>query len=316
MDSNFIKENVDLKPFTYFKIGGRARYFAEVMNENDLQKANQFAREKRIPFFILGAASNVLIADSGFDGLLIRMLIRDIKIKETEVDAGAGVPNAVLVAETVKQGLLGFEWAIGIPGTVGGSVRGNAGCFGGEMKDVVARARVYDSTGDKFIELDNAACRFGYRGSLFKQRPEYIVSRLTLKLRKGDSSLGQRMVRHYSRERSLHQDIGIPSAGCVFKNIPWPKDPQKVERLLFIKPELSEFRGRPTIPVSFLIDQGLGLKGRSIGKMGISKRHANYLINYGGATAEDFIMLVGLIKEYVHRKFDLHLEEEVQYVGF
>ena len=150
---------------------------------------------------------------------------------------------------------------------------------------------------------------------IFKTSPHFIITSVRLRLRHDTSGLGQRMVRHYTSIRTDTQDIGMSSAGCAFKNVLWPSSEARRKRLLTILPQVAEFSTRETIPVGFLIDQ-LGLKGRAIGKVSISKKHGNYLINNGGATAEEVIMLIGLIKEYVHRKYDLQLEEEIQYVGF
>lgn len=310
-----IQEHVDLKPYTYFKIGGPARFFIEVVSEDVLKEALVFAQKKKIPFCVIGAASNMLVADSGFRGLVIRMMLRDIVIDGAHVLAGAGVPNAVLVARTIAAGLSGFEWAIGIPGSIGGSVRGNAGCFSGEMKDVIERVRFFNTKTGEFEERDNTFCRFGYRDSIFKSSPHLIITAAVLGLRNGGTDFAQRLVRHYTRERSSHQDIGTSSAGCIFKNAPWPTSEHARSRLISLVPQLIEFSSRPAIPAAFLIDQ-LGLKGKMIGRASVSKKHANFVINEGGASAEDVVMLIGLIKEYVHRKYDIHLEEEIQYIGF
>lgn len=314
--SDMIKENFDIKPLTYFKIGGRARYFTDVTNEDELKEAIKFAKKKKVPFVILGAASNVLFADHGYDGLVIRMMVRSLAVDGTLLIAGAGVPNAVAVAETVKQGLGGFEWAIGIPGSIGGSIRGNAGCFSGEMKDVLETVRFLNTKTGKIEEHDNAYCEFGYRESIFKKKPHLVILSGTFRLRKSENpGLGQRLVRFYTSRRTEKQDIGSSSAGCIFKNAHWPENKEIRARLLRLFPDLADFAGQATIPAGFLIDR-LGLKGRSIGKVSVSKKHGNFVINSGGASAEEVIMLIGLIKEHVHRKFGIHLEEEIQLVGF
>lgn len=310
-----IKENIDLKPYTYFKIGGPARYFAEVKSEKELKEAVKFAKAHELPFFIMGAASNILVADSGYPGVAIRMLVRDISREGTVLTAGAGVPNGVLVARALQEKLSGLEWAVGIPGSLGGSVRGNAGCFSGEMKDVVERVRYFNSETGEMKTGDNVFCQFSYRNSMFKKSPHLIIFSATLRLREGNPEVSQRLVRFYTASRTDDQDIGSSSAGCVFKNVPWPKEEWKRKRLLYFLPDLADYALRETIPVGFLIDR-LGLKGRAVGKASISKKHANYIINKGGSTAEEVIMLIGVVKEYVHRKYDLQLEEEIQYVGF
>ncbi|MBI4121466.1 MAG: UDP-N-acetylmuramate dehydrogenase [Candidatus Ryanbacteria bacterium] len=310
-----IKEHVELKPYTYFKIGGPALFFAEVKTAGELAKAIAFAKDKKLPFFVAGAGSNVLLADKGFNGLFIRILLRDIKREKDSLFAGAGLPMAVLVARALQEGLSGVEWAIGVPGTVGGSIRGNAGCFGAEVKDVLSSVKILNTESGLIEKHDNAFCAFGYRDSIFKKNPQLIVLEGEFALTSGDAETSRMMVRKYTSERSDHQDIGSASAGCVFKNVVWPKDPDLRARLLRIAPQLSQFQNWPTISAGFLIDI-LGLKGKTVGNVSISKKHGNYFINNGGATAEEVVMLVGIVKEYAHRKFDLHLEEEIQYVGF
>ncbi len=310
-----MQEGVSLKPYTYFKVGGPARFFVDVKNEGDLKEAIVFAKKHKFPFVVLGAASNIVVADTGFPGVVIRMQMRGITHDGDTLTADAGVPNAVLVARAITEGLSGLEWAIGIPGTVGGSVRGNAGCFGGEIKDILKTVRVLNADTGKIEEYNNAFCHFAYRESIFKKHPNLIVLSATFALRKGNPEVSQRMVRHYTAGRSKSQDIGESSAGCMFKNVAWPKDEAQRKRLLHLLPQLAEFAGFPTIPVGLLIDH-LGLKGRTIGGVSISKKHGNYMINRGNARAEEVVMLVGLVKEYIHRKFDLHLEEEIQYIGF
>jgi UDP-N-acetylmuramate dehydrogenase len=311
-----IKENVDLKPFTYFKIGGPAKYFADVETEKDLHDAVKFAKANKLPFCILGAASNVLCADTGYHGVIIRMLLRGLSVDGTALVADAGVPNAIAVARAVKEGLAGFEWAVGIPGTIGGSIRGNAGCFSGEMKDVLEKVRFFNTEIGETEEEGNEFCKFRYRDSVFKAKPELVILSGSFRLRKNTNpDLSQRLVRYYSSLRSDTQDIGSPSAGCVFKNPYWPKDESARKRLLYVLPALADFAEQETIPAGFLVDH-LGLKGKTVGRVSVSKKHGNYLINHGGATAEEVIMLIGIIKEHVHRKYNLQLDEEIQYIGF
>jgi len=311
-----IQEHVDIKPYTYFKIGGQARYFAEVKNLQELREAIEFAKKHAVPFVVLGAASNVLVADKGYEGLIIRLMMRGIEQDGDSLRVEAGVPNAVAVARSVKEGLAGLEWAIGIPGTIGGSVRGNAGCFSGEMKDVVESVQFLNTETGEIEEKDNAFCQFGYRDSIFKKNPQWIILNATLKLRRGDPEASQKLLRYYSSTRSDSQDIGASSAGCVFKNIPWPENPAVKKRLLHLFPQLADFASQTHIPAGFVIDHIIGLKGKTIGRVSISKKHANYLINHGGASAEEVVMMISLLKEHIHRKCNLFPEEEIQYIGF
>ncbi len=310
-----VKENESLSSHTIFRIGGPARFFIEVKAPGEIQDSVHFAREKKLPWFILGAGSNVLVSDRGFNGVLIHWAGGSVHIEGNILVADAALSMARAVAESVKAGLRGFEWAIGVPGSIGGSVRGNAGCFGGEMKDVVRSIQVYDSERDRAEEWGREKAAFGYRDSIFKHRPELIVLSVGLELEPGDRSEGERLVREYTLHRTKSQDIGTSSAGCIFKNISWGRKDIDKEALIKRFPEFEKFRASTGISTGFLIDQA-GLKGRRVGGALVSERHGNFVINTGNATAEDVIMLIGMIKEYVHRTYRLLLEEEIQYVGF
>jgi len=340
-----IKENIILAPYTVYKIGGPARYFTEVKSYEELREALNFAAEKNLPIFILGAGSNILVSDKGFAGLVIKINLRELHCQEgRKLVMGSGVSMAQVAGKAAQLGLTGFEWAIGIPGTIGGSVRGNAGCFGGEISQVLESVRVLEiknlSSGkiagqnssqdprkpveskikstnqnSKFFQLQNAECDFSYRDSVFKRHPEWIIVSVTLALKRGDPRVIQENIKRISAERAEKQDIGLKSCGCIFKNIPWTREDINKEKLLLRFPELAPFQNQPHLPASFLIDQA-GLKGRRVGKVCVSGKHANYFINEGGATAEEVIMLIAIAKEAVRRKYGILLEEEIEYVGF
>jgi len=309
-----IKENVSLADFSVFKIGGPARYFAVVKSEDDLIEALKFAGNKNMPIFILGAGSNILVSDEGFDGLAIKMDLQDLRIEGNKVYAGSGVFMARVVNESIKVGLGGFEWGIGIPGTIGGSVRGNAGCFGSEMKDVVDTVWAVNIKDFQKSIFTNEECRFRYRDSYFKHSPSFVIVSAVLTLSQGDLLISRKKILEYTTHRSQTQDIGAKSAGCIFKNIPW-EDVQNKQALLKEFTDLQQFLKRPTLPASYLIDQA-GLKGKTIGSVYVSPKHANYIVNKGGGKAEEVMMLIALIKERVHTKYNVFLEEEIQLVGF
>lgn len=299
-----IKENVPLAPYTYFKIGGPARYFAEVTSEEDLEEAITFVEKEQAPFFVLGSGSNILVSDKGFPGLVIKMNLGKLAVREGgRVVAGAGVPMACVVRESVKNSLTGFEWAIGVPGSIGGSVRGNAGYAGIEMKDVVKDVAILDVAKTKRSTLNTECCIFGYRDSVFKKHPEWIILSATLTLQKGDPKKSQELVKEHIRLRRETQDVGAQCAGSMFKN------PDASHATI------APAAGAVAVRAGWLIDQA-GLKGYRVGNAVVSPRHANFMVNTGGATAEEVIMLIGIVKEYVHRKFGVFLEEEIQYVGF
>ena len=325
-----IQEHIPLAPYTIYKIGGPARYFAEAKTSNDLADALGFAAEHGIRFFILGAGSNIVVNDKGFDGLIIRMMGGAVRAQGEKLIVDSGVMMARAAAEAARAGLAGFEWAIGVPGTIGGSVRGNAGCFGGEMKDVVESVEIFDNlrvilrqAQDIYPERSRGTthnlraqqCEFGYRDSIFKRHPDWVILSVTLALQKDDPAVIQERIRAITKERASKQDIGMQCAGCIFKNIPWDRKDINREFLVEQFPELAQFRDRATIPAAYLIDAA-GLKGRRVGRVVISPKHANFFVNEGGATADEVAMLISIAKDTVMRKFGIAMEEEIQYVGF
>ncbi len=307
--------HVTLAPYTYYKIGGPAKFFIDADRSEDLKQGIELAEEKGLPYVVFGSGSNILISDAGFPGVVIRLRSKQIDITGDRVVADAGVSMAELVAKTVAAGLSGIEWAVGIPGGVGGSVRGNAGCFGGEIKDAIINVCVYDAAADAKRTMTVAECEFGYRDSVFKRRPELIILSAEFQLAEGDSIASQERIRGYAAKRSATQAIGSQSAGCIFKNISWSRPGLDSQKLIERFPGFGRFIGWPGIPAAYCIEAA-GLKGRRVGKVEISRRHANYFINLGGATAEEVVMLIGIAKDHVRRKFGLPLEEEIQYIGF
>lgn len=314
LESKFLR-NFPLAPLSSMNIGGSADYLLRTTEESDVIEGIRFAQDKDLPFVILGGGTNVLIHDAGYPGVVLRMAHREVRGGGDRITLDAGAPMALGAARAAQLGLSGFEWAIGIPGTIGGSVRGNAGCFGGEMKDVVETLRYYDAKKDEIAILPNSECAFGYRTSIFKKHPEWVILSATLKLEKGDPDVIQEKMKNYSENRTGSQPIGKKSAGCIFKNISWQR--RGVDQLQLVSkfPEFSSFTSLLGIPAAYCID-AVGLKGKKVGGASISTRHANYFLNNNTATAEDIVMLIAIAKEYVHRKFGLQLEEEVQYIGF
>lgn len=310
-----IQEDEALAGHTVFRIGGPARFFVTADQTEDCMSALRAARSLGLPWVILGGGSNVLVSDRGFRGMVIRPTGGAINIAGDRLRADAALPMARVVSESLASGLRGFEWAIGVPGTIGGSVRGNAGCFGSEMRDAVEAISVFNTHSGETEEWSAEAAEFGYRSSIFKRRPELVVTAATLRLRPGDPAEGQALVRAYTAHRTAAQDIGSQSAGCIFKNVPWDRRDIDQEKLLARFPGLGPSGTVPGISAGFLIDR-VGLKGYRIGGAKISERHGNFILNTGGATAEEVIMLIALAKERVHRTYGILLEEEIQYVGF
>ena len=293
-----IKEHEPMNKHLTFRIGGPARFFVEVKNVDELKEALQMAKEKNLPWFVLGGGSNTLCADKGYDGVVIQMSNRDVVIDGERVTAGAGAMS-VSVARTVGDaGLTGIEWMVSLPGTLGGAVRGNAGCFGGEMKDVIESVRVLRIGGAtvpryEIVELSNADCQFGYRESVFKHNGDIIID-ATFTLALGDKETIKAKMTEVLGKRKTTQPTASGTAGCMFKN---PLVDGKLQSC-----------GK-------IIDD-LGLKGTKMGGISISDVHGNFLINDGTATAGEVIQLVSLIKTRASDQLGVQLQEEIHYLGF
>ena len=283
-----LEENVLLSQYTTFRIGGPARYFFIAKNTEDLVEAVKFARGKKLPFFILGGGSNLLVSDQGFNGLVIKAENQGLKLDKNIIIAEAGVSLAKLVKLSMDSSLTGLEWAIGIPGVIAGAVRGNTGAFGQSISESVEKVEVLNDELEKVV-LNRSDCCFDYRESVFKKSGDIILS-VELKLERGDKEKSQETIKEHLIQRLDKNPTGYPSAGCIFKN---PKP----------------------LATGQLIDQ-CGLKGKKIGQAMISSKHANFIVNLDGAKAEDVIELIKIIKRLVKEKFNVDLQEEVQYLGF
>lgn len=318
-----IREHVFLAPFTSIKIGGPAHFFVEAKTKKEVGEVLHWAHEKRIPCAVLGAGSNVLIMDRGFDGLLVRMCLKTFSFEGEYMYADAGVSMARASASSLQQNLTGFEWAAGIPGTVGGSVYGNAGCFGGEMKDVVESVLVFDINTSKSYKLQATSCNFGYRESIFKKNKDLLILSATFKLKHISDEVKkekQVWIGHMMRERVTEQAIGERTMGSTFMGISLTDKTMRTlqsydDRFTKGKNSCWVFESRRgMISAGFLIEQA-GLKEKKIGGVCVSPKHANFLVSDNTATAEHVVMLIAYIKEFIHRKFGIMLEEEIQYIG-
>ncbi len=314
-------EKEPLSKHTTFKIGGPATFFVQGKTKEILMEAFKAAIELKLPYFILGNGSNLLVSDKGFDGMVINTANDDIKIDGDKVAVGAGLINAKLVKETVGSGLTGCEWAIVIPGAVGGSIRGNAGAYGGDFSQITFELEAFDGANVKKYTREGA--KFTYRESAFKHqdKPEIILSAV-LQLKKAEKAVAKKtMVDHLNKKNTEHP-MGLPSAGCVFKNVELlpgsyeMKDPSLGRPSDFFKSEVpQEFIDRGNVPAGFLIEAA-DLKGHQVGGAQVSPKHANYIVNVGGAKAEDVIILVSIIKQKIRSQFGVQLKEEVQFIGF
>lgn len=281
--------NVPLKEYTSFKIGGEAELFVVPNNLMELLNVLEILKENDVPYFLLGAGSNLLISDKGIRGAVIKLGdgFDYAHAKGDYILAGAGVSLASLATCAKNAELSGLEFASGIPGSLGGALFMNAGAYGGEMKDVVTEVSYIDSDGTvKTIPCDE--CGFGYRKSIFSSGNKIIIS-AKFTLQKGNKEEISAKMRELNAKRKEKQPLEFPSAGSTFK-----------------RPE-GHFAGT-------LIEQA-GLKGYTIGGAQVSEKHAGFVINTGGATASDVCELICHVQKTVLEKFNVELEPEVKITG-
>ena len=287
-----IKQNEPLSKHTTFAIGGPAKHFVAVKTKEEVLEAIEFAKNKELPFFLIGGGSNLLVRDKGYEGLIIKMQIGGLKTEGEKITIGAGILLSQAMNESANKGLSGLEWAVGIPGTVGGAVNGNAGAYGRAIAESVEEIIVLAEENGEWKEkkYSNKECCFEYRKSKFKNlaNREIILS-VGLKLQKSDVEKVRGEIRNTALQRK-GKVPSQPSAGCVFKNI--KKDGQLVAA------------------IGKLVD-GCGLKGTRSGNAEIPLLHGNYIVNMGDAKADDVISLINLCKQKVKEKFSFELEEEI-----
>lgn len=311
-----ISENIVLAPYTTFKIGGPARYFFETKSKKEILEAIKWAQKKKMKYFILGGGSNVLFSDQGFDGLVIKIKNLKFKIQDSKIIVEAGTNLAQLVQIATENSLTGLEWAAGIPGTIGGAIRGNAGAMGHSIGEVVKNIEVLLDNG-LIEQWDNKRCQFGYRNSLFRYNPKLVILSAEIQLKKGDRRIIQKKIKEYLDKRK--NQPSEPSAGCVFKNVELANLREYTTNFHEYDKKFVQIRGQlvpirdDKIAAGWLIEQ-CDLKGKQIGQAKISEKHANFIINLGGATAEEVIILISLIKQRVRNKFRIQLQEEIEII--
>lgn len=305
-----IQNNIELKPLTTFKIGGPADYFISVTNQAELAEAITWAQEKKQPVFFFGGGSNVLIHDNGFRGVVIHITADDLKVSETEINCAVGTKLLTLVTTAAEHGLSGLQNLTGIPGTVGGAIRGNAGAFGVEIKDVIKEVTAFHRETGEVRVFSTAECAFEYRQSFFKSHPEWIVWSGRFELTPGDVKTITVEGAEILAQRNRKQIQDIKSAGSCFVN---PVVDEKLREQFETEKGVQSHGGR--VPAGWLIDKA-GLRGTKVGDAMSSEMHPNYILNAGNATSADVISLIQQIKQTVKEKFGIELHEEIQYLGF
>lgn len=307
-----VEKNVLLKNYTTYKIGGPARYFFIAKTKDRLISALKIAKSLRLPVFILGGGSNLLISEKGFNGLVIKIDISGIKFLGNKAFVGAGAGLTKLAYLSAENRLSGLEWAAGVPGTIGGAIYGNAQAFGTKISDA---AEGVEAINLKTLELKNLTkkqCRFSLKNSIFKKNKNLAIVSATLQFKKHGAKQIKNKIKEFLDYRKTNHPISLPSAGSTFVN---PEIKIKNKKLLEKFPELDAYNKKGIIPAGYLISK-CGLAGKKIGNAQISKKHANFIINLGGAKAKDVLYLINLAKKEVKNNFNISLEAEVQFIGF
>ena len=311
-----LQKNIPLSKFSNYKIGGPAKMFAEVGSVEELLELGEliptFSRTLEQRVFILGGGTNLLISDEGFDGLVIHNKINGIQIQGSTLTVGSGVLVSDLLKFCIANSLSGLEWAGGLPGTVGGAVRGNAGAFKGETKDSVIKVQSSKLKVKSEITRNNEECQFGYRNSVFKlgEGKEEFITSVIFDLKPGDKEEIQKNISEKIDYRNLKHPMDFPNIGSTFKNIPLDvlSEEQRVEFASFVKTDPF-----PVVPTTKLLAIA-GLKGKRIGGAMISDKHPNFIINVDNAKAEDVKALIKIAKDTILQKYGITLEEEIVYL--
>lgn len=283
-------EHEPLATRTSFGIGGPAEFFVEMARPETIEVTLDGCRERGIPYQLLGAGTNLLIADPGIEGLVVRVINRNHHVEGTRLRAGAGLKMMRLARIAADAGLRGFEFAIGVPGTVGGAVYQNAGCWGKELREVLVEACGFQPGAGRKTWTPGDL-QLGYRTSALRDGPLQgsLIVEATVRLERGDGEEAKRMMAKLTRERNETQPIKTKNCGSVFKNPP------------------GDSAGR--------LIQAAGLKGARQGAAVISRLHGNFIVNEGGAKAADVARLIRHAQAKVMERFGVELEPEVEFVG-
>ena len=285
-----LREHEPMKSHTTFRIGGPARLMALPKTTEETEGAVRLAAEEGVVPFFLGNGSNLLVADGGLDGFILKTTGLD-QTREVNgrLRAESGIPLARLAMAALGWGLAGLEFAHGIPGTLGGAVMMNAGAYGGEMAQVLTSVTYLDETGRPHTQ-PAGECGLSYRHSLFCGHPEWLILEAEMALPQGEAEQIRGKMEELARKRREKQPLEWPSAGSTFK--------------------------RPEGHFAAALIEGCGLKGVGVGGAQVSEKHAGFVINRGGATADDVRRLMALVQETVLRETGVELEPEVRLLGF
>ena len=289
LGSDNVKQQEPMSRHTTFRIGGPADFYLCPHSTKEVQEIVEICKEEKLPYFVLGNGSNLLVSDKGYRGVVIQLWknFSDITVKDCCIQAKAGALLSKVAAEALEAGLTGMEFASGIPGTIGGAAFMNAGAYGGEMKDIIKSVKVLDTQGEVRV-LPKEELKMGYRTSIVKEKG-YTVLSVELELSKGNREEIRNTMEDLKERRTSKQPLEMPSAGSTFK-----------------RPE-GYFAGK------LIMDSGL--RGFSVGGAQVSEKHCGFVVNKGGATAMDVLNLIREVQRRVKEQFGVDLETEVRFLG-
>lgn len=292
IDKKQILKDEKMSKHTSFKIGGPADFFVKIQNIKELKFVLDFVNKNNIPITVVGNGTNLLVSDKGIRGIVLKIELTDFRIvrmkDKAEITISSGCPVGKLSNIALKEELTGLEFLAGIPGTVGGAIRMNAGAYGSEMKDIVISTRYMEKDG-KIKKLNLAEHDFSYRNSIFSKMDNVIIIETTIQTGYGNAEEIKAKINEYMKSRTEKQPLDLPNAGSTFKR-------------------------KDNVITAKLIDE-CGLKGYRIGDAAVSEKHAGFVVNLGNATAKDVLELTDYIKLEIKKQKEIEIELEVLTIG-
>lgn len=305
-----LQRNVPLSSFSNMKIGGPASYFSEFSTKEDLiQILSEWESipSKMDKILVLGEGTNILFNDAGYDGLVIKNSLDFIKQEGEVLTVGAGTAFSRLLDYCIENSLSGLEWAGGLPGSVGGAIRGNAGAYGGETKDNLTQVESIDIKSLEEIKRNVDECKFGYRDSIYKQEGKEIILSAKFHLKEGNKENIEREINERKKHRQEKHPLEFPNLGSTFKNTPLELVPQVLKEKYKDSIKNDPF---PIFPTTKLLALA-GIAGKTIGGAKFSEKHPNFIVNINNAKSEDVIALINFAKKEIMSQFNIPITEEI-----